>query len=113
MEALLKALPPTPERFRDGLRGGGKAPLENCERPPDQVTTSPLPLLGQPFGPIHPLADILGYLPVKLGLQVGKLVVDGVGPSPRKKRGPVELEELFLYDAPHEVRGVDHVHPIP
>ena len=49
---------------------------------------------------------------VERGLDVGELVVDRVGPALGEERRAVELDQLLLHHAAHEVGGIDLVDAI-
>ena len=61
-----------------------------------------------PISVLHVLRDGL----VERGLDVGELVVDGVGPALREERRAVELDQLLLHHAAHEVGGIDLVNAV-
>ena len=63
-------------------------------------------------GAVELFSDVGGHFLVELSLQVGELVADGVGEPLGEQRLAVELEELLLDEAAHEVgrvRDVDAV----
>jgi len=68
--------------------------------------------LGQALRSVHPLPNVLRDLAIELRLEVGELVVNGIGPAFGKERSAIELEELLLYEAAHEIRWVHHVDSI-
>ena len=58
-----------------------------------------------PISVLHVVGDGL----VERGFDVGELVVDRVGPALGEERRAVELDQLLLHHAAHEVGGIDLV----
>ena len=97
-EPLLAAL----ERLEDGLGAGREAALEGGEGEADGAFARAVELVGLAHFRLHVVGDGL----VERGLDVGELVVDRVGPALGKERRAVELDQLLLHHAAHEVGGI-------
>ena len=82
--------------------------MECGERETDGALASAHEFVGLPHFSLHVMGDGL----VKRGLDVGELVIDGVGAALGEKRGAVELDQLLFDHAAHEVGRVDLVRAI-
>ena len=103
-QPLFQPLPAAAERLVDGLGRGRQPPLQDGQGEADRALAA---FVLQGFGPVELLADVVGDVLVERGLGVGERVVDGVGPALGEQRRAVELEQLLLDQAAHQVGGID------
>ena len=108
-ESLLQAPPPASQRLVDRLRRGGQAALQDGEREADDGAAAALAFRLEPVGAVHLLADVLGDPLVQQRLVVGQRVRGRVGAALGEQRPAVEVEQLLLHHAAHQVRRIDHV----
>ena len=108
-QPALEPLATAAQRLEDRLRRGGEPPLQDGERKPD----GPRPLVVlERLGAVELLANVLGDRLVEVGLGLRELVGDGVGNPLGEQRRAVELEQVLLHHAAHQVRDVGHVDPV-
>ncbi len=97
------------ERLVDGLGAGGQAALQGSEGKADGTLASAVDkLVG--LGELR--FDIFGDGRIERRFGIGELIIDGVGATFWKKRRAVELEQVFLDHAAHEIRNVDLVRTV-
>ena len=102
-QPALQPLAATAQRLVDRLGRGGEPALEDGEREADGA--GPLVVL-QRLGAVELLAHVFGDRLVEVGLGIRELVGDGVGDPLREERRAVELEQVLLDHAAHQVGDV-------
>ena len=102
-QAALQSFPPTMQGLVDGLGRRGQPALEDGQGEADRA--GPLVVL-QGLGPVELFTDVFRHRLVECGLVIRKPVRHGVGNALGKKRGAVELEQVLLDHAPHQVGHV-------
>ena len=102
-QPALQALAPAPQRLVDRLRGRGEAALQDGESEADGARP---PVFVERLGPVELAPHVLGDRPVEAGLGLGELVGDRVGDALREQGPAVELEQVLLHHAPHQVGDV-------
>ena len=105
-EAALQAFAAAAEGFVDGFGRRREAALEDGEGEADGAGAL---VVLEGLGAVELFADVFGDGGVEAGFGVGELVGDGVGDAFGEQGAAVELEELFLDHAAHEVGDVDLV----
>ena len=108
-QALLQPLAAAAQRLVDCLGRRGKPPLQDGEREADRAGAL---LVVERFGAIELLADVLRDFLVEARLRVREPVRDSVGEALGEQRRTVELQQLLLHHAPHEIGDVGGVHAI-
>ena len=93
----------------DGRWGRGQPALEDRQREADGAGT---PVVLERLRAVELLAHVVGDGRVQAGLRVREQVRDGVRDALRKKRLAVELEQVLLHHAPHEVGDVGDMHAV-
>ena len=83
--------------------------MEDREGKPDRTRSL---VIGKRLGTIELLAHVVGDFLVEPRLGVRKLVRHGIGDALREERRSVELEQIFLHHAAHQVRDVHLVHAV-
>ena len=73
--------------------------------------SGPLVVL-ESLGAVELVANVLGDRLVEVGLGLRELVGDGVGNPLGEQRRAVELQQVLLHHAAHQVRDVGHVDPV-
>jgi hypothetical protein len=89
----LKSFSTSPQRLQDGFRGRCKSALQNCQSESDSSLST---LVFQSIGAIELVTNVVRNTLVESRFGIGQLVADGVRPSFREQRRPIELEQLFL-----------------
>ena len=102
-QALFQPLATAQQRLVDGRGAGGEAALQHGQCEAHAVAL----LAVQLFGPVPLIAHVVRDMRIQRFLGRRQVVVGGVGQSRREQLGAVELEQLFLHQAPHQV---GHVH---
>ena len=108
-QPLLQALAPAAERLVDRLRRRGQAPLQDGEREADRARAL---VVLERLGAVELLAHVVGDFLVEARLGVGELVGDRVGDALGEERPAVELEQVLLHHAAHQVGDLDLVHAV-
>ncbi len=101
-EATFEAFSAALERLEDGLGAGGETALEGSERKADRAFALAVELVGLAHFRLH----IIRYRFVERGFEVGEFVIDRVGAALREERCAVELDQLLLHHAAHEVGAI-------
>ena len=109
-QPTFKAFTASAQRLVDGLRGRGQPALQDGECEADGASTF---VVFQCLRAVELLAHVFGHDLVEMALRVRQLERQCVGDALRKQRRAVELEQLFLHHAAHQVRHVGQVHAIP
>ena len=88
----------------DDLGRRGQAALESGE---GETHGAEAPVVLDGLGTVELFMNLIGDGGVEAGFRIGGLVGDGVGDALGEQRAAVELQELFLDHAAHEVGDVD------
>ena len=104
LQAALQALAPAPQRLVDGLRRRGESALQDGEGEADGARA---PVVLEGLGAVELAAHVLGDRLVQAGLGLGELVRHRVGDALGEQGFAVELEQVLLHHAPHQVRDID------
>ena len=102
-QPLLQPLAAPAQRLVDRLGRGGEPALQDGQREADGAGAL---VVLQRLGAVELLAHVVGDRLVELRLGVGELVGDGVGDALGEERRAVELEQVLLDHAAHQVRDV-------
>ena len=87
--SLLQSLPTPTERLINGFWRRGQPTLQDRQGKPNRSFAA---VVGQFFGAVEFIANILRHTLVQVRFTVGKLVFYGVGLTLRKQRTTVKLE---------------------
>jgi len=63
-------------------------------------------------GAVELLAHVLCHTLIEVSFAIGEFIFDGVGPSLREQRAAIELEQVLLDHAAHQVACINRVNPI-
>ena len=108
-QAALQALAPPPQGLVDRLRRGGEAALQDGQGEADGAHP---PVVLERLGPVELAPHVLRDRLVETGLGRGELVRDRMGDALREQGPAVELEQVLLHHAPHQVGDVRLVHAV-
>ena len=108
-QPLLQALAPAAQRLVDRLRRRGETPLQDGERKADRSRAL---VVLQRLRAVELLTHVLGDFLVEARLGVGELVGNRVGDALGEERPAVELEQVLLHHAAHQVGDLDLVRAI-
>ena len=100
---------PASEGLVDGLGTGGQAALQRGQGKAHRALAL---VVGQRIRLLPFLCDVIGDGRIEGGLRVGERVIHGRGTAFRKQGRAVELQEVFLDHAAHDVRDVHRVHAV-
>ena len=109
VQTRLEPLAAAAERLIDRLGRGGKPPLQDGEREPDDVSATAFALGLQPVGAVHLLAHVLGDLRVEQRFLGRERVVDGVGAALGEERLALERQQLLLDHPAHQPLRVERL----
>jgi len=87
-----------------------EAALEDGEREPHRPGTL---VVLQSLGPIELFADVVGHFLVEVRFAVGQPVRHRIRDALGEERRAVELEQVLLDHAPHQVGDICRVHTVP
>ena len=102
LQTGFQTLAPALQGLEYGLRAGRQTPLQLGQRETDRVFLLAVQLVGA----VHLFSNVAGHLLVQGGFHGRQPIVGSVRSSFRKKPGPVELQQVFFYHAPHQIRNV-------
>ena len=95
----------------DRCRRGSEAALQDLQREADIVALFAISFR-EPLHAVHLRANIFGDSGVERCLQLGELILDGVGAALGEKRPPIEAKQLFLGETTHHIRRVGVMHAV-
>ena len=108
-QSALQSLAAAAQRLVDG-RGRRRQPaLENGQREADGAGA---PVVLERLRTVELLAHVVGDVRVQTGLRVREPVRDGVRDALREQRRGVELEQVLLHHAPHQVGDLRDMNPV-
>ena len=95
----------------DGRRRGGQPPLQRLQGKSD-ILLALVVVAGKALHAIHFLTHVSGHRRIQRRFRVRQVIGHGVGPALGKQRPAIELEQLLLGQAPHQVAGIRLMHAI-